>query len=75
VVYQASAEALGCTWQDTTMVAAHSGDLAAAKQSGLHSAFIARPDEYGPGLGESKATTPVDFEALDLNHLADLLEC
>jgi hypothetical protein len=26
-------------------------------------------------LGESKATTPVDFEALDLNHLADLLEC
>jgi 2-haloacid dehalogenase len=57
------------------MVAAHSSDLAAAKQSGLGTAFIARPDEYGPGLGESKATTPVDFEALDLNHLADLLEC
>ena len=75
VVYQASAEALGCTWQDTTMVAAHSGDLAAAKQSGLGTAFIARPDECGPGLGESKATTSVDFEALDLNHLADILEC
>ena len=57
------------------MVAAHSSDLAAANQSGLGTAFIGRPDEYGPGLGESKATTPVDFEAQDLNHLADLLEC
>ena len=74
-VYQRSAEALGCRWDETTMVAAHSSDLAAAKQSGLHTAFIGRPNEYGPGLGESKATTSVDFEAVDLAHLADILDC
>jgi 2-haloacid dehalogenase len=75
VVYQASAEALGCLWEETTMVAAHSSDLAAAKEAGLQTAFIARPNECGPGLGESRAATTVDFEASDLNHLADLLEC
>ncbi len=75
VVYQRSAEALGCSWQETIMVAAHSSDLAAAKQAGLQTAFIGRPNEYGPGLGESKALIPVEFEALDLNHLADILEC
>jgi len=75
IVYQTSAEVLGCHWEETIMVAAHSSDLTAAKQSGLQTAFIARPDEYGPDMGESKATTPVDFEALDLAHLADLLEC
>jgi 2-haloacid dehalogenase len=36
------------------MVAAHASDLEAAKHAGLKTAFIARPDEYGPGLGESK---------------------
>lgn len=75
IVYQASAEALGCRWDDVIMVAAHSSDLEAAKQAGLKTAFIARPNEYGPGLGESKATTPVDFEAQNLQHLADILEC
>jgi len=75
VVYQSSAEALGCHWQDVTMVAAHASDLEAAKHAGLKTAFIARPDEYGPGLGESKATTPVDFQAANLKHLADLLDC
>jgi len=75
VVYQASAEALGCLCKETTMVAAHSSDLAAAKEAGLQTAFIARPNECGVGLGESKASTLVDFEASDLNNLADLLEC
>jgi 2-haloacid dehalogenase len=75
IVYQASAEALGCHWDDVIMVAAHSSDLEAAKQAGLKTAFIARPNEYGPGLGESKATNPVDFEAQNLQHLADILEC
>ncbi len=75
VVYQASASALGCRWEDVTMVAAHCSDLEAAKLAGLKTAFIARPDEYGPGLGESKATIPVDFEGNDLNHLADVMGC
>ena len=48
------------------MVAAHSSDLEAAARAGLRTAFIARPDEKGPGLGETKATVAVDVEASDL---------
>jgi 2-haloacid dehalogenase len=75
IVYQASAAALGCLPEETMMVAAHSDDLAAAARAGLKTAFIARPDEYGPGLGESVATTKVDYAANDLFHLAQQLGC
>ncbi|MBT9459691.1 MAG: haloacid dehalogenase type II, partial [Burkholderiaceae bacterium] len=57
------------------MVAAHSSDLAAAAQAGLRTAFIARPDERGPGLGESAPTVQVDFVAADLGALAGMLGC
>jgi 2-haloacid dehalogenase len=57
------------------MVAAHSDDLAAAARAGLKTAFIARPDEHGPGLGESLAKTPVDYSAADLLDLATQLGC
>ena len=70
IVYQASAQAFDLDLSETLMVAAHSSDLEAAAAAGLKTAFIGRPDEYGPGLGESKATTPVDFEAPDLLALA-----
>lgn len=69
-VYQASARAFDLEWSETMMVAAHSSDLDAAAQAGLKTAFIGRPDEHGPGLGEHKASTPVDFEAPDLLALA-----
>lgn len=72
-VYQATAEALGLEHDQTMMVAAHSSDLAAASQAGLKTAFIGRPDEHGPGLGESKATVEVDFEADNLLSLAHVL--
>ena len=75
VVYQASAAALGCLPHETMMVAAHSDDLKAAARAGLKTAFIARPDEHGPGLGESVATTPVDYSANDLLDLARQLGC
>jgi 2-haloacid dehalogenase len=57
------------------MVAAHSDDLVAAARAGLKTAFIARPDEHGPGLGESVAKTPMDFSARDLLDLATQLGC
>lgn len=72
-VYQAAASALGLAFNETMMVAAHSSDLEAAAKAGLQTAFIARPDEYGPGLGESKPTTRVDVEAENLLALAQLL--
>jgi 2-haloacid dehalogenase len=75
VVYQASAAALGCLPEETMMVAAHSDDLLAAAHAGLKTAFIARPNEHGPGLGESVARTPMDYSASDLLDLARQLGC
>lgn len=69
-VYQHAAAAFDCAPDETLMVAAHSNDLAAAAQAGLRTAFIARPDEKGPGLGESVPAVPVDYQAQDLVELA-----
>ncbi len=73
VVYLSAAAAFDCTPEQTMMVAAHSYDLAAAAALGLRTAFIARPDEYGPGKGESAASEPVDLSAASLTALADRL--
>ena len=72
-VYLAATEAFDCAPHEVMMVAAHSSDLAAAAAAGLRTAFIARPDEHGPGLGEAVAGVPVDLSATDLAHLADQL--
>ena len=75
VVYLASAAAFDCAPHETLMVAAHSSDLAAAAACGLRTAFIARPDEQGPGLGETAASVPVDLSAASLTELATQLGC
>ena len=75
VVYQAAAAALDLPREQVMMVAAHSWDLASAAEAGLRTAFIGRPDEHGPGQGETRATVPVDYEAADLAALADQLGC
>jgi 2-haloacid dehalogenase len=72
-VYRAAADAFDCAAREVLMVAAHSSDLEAAARAGLRTAFIARPDEHGPGRGEARATVPVDFAAADLACLADRL--
>ncbi len=72
-VYRAAAAAFDCAPHEVLMVAAHSSDLAAAAAAGLRTAFIARPDEKGPGLGETHANVPVDLSAADLGALADQL--
>jgi 2-haloacid dehalogenase len=73
VVYLSAAAAFDCAPEQAMMVAAHSYDLAAAAALGLRTAFIARPDEYGPGKGESAASGPVDVSAASLTALADRL--
>jgi 2-haloacid dehalogenase len=73
-VYLAAAAALDCAPAEVMMVAAHSSDLAAAAAAGLRTAFIARPDEMGPGRGERAASVPVDVSAAGLVELADRLE-
>src|SRR5262249_3415841 len=47
-VYQSAADFLNLAPADVMMVAAHLGDLRAAKAGGLQTAFVARPLEYGP---------------------------
>ena len=75
VVYLSAAAAFDCAPGQTLMVAAHSSDLAAAAAAGLRTAFIARPDEHGPGRGESVASVPVDLSAASVVELAQRLGC
>jgi 2-haloacid dehalogenase len=70
VVYLSSAAAFDCEPDQVLMVAAHSSDLAAAAACGLRTAHIARPDEHGPGQGESQASVPVHWQARGLDDLA-----
>ena len=74
-VYLSSAAAFDCEPHEAMLVAAHSSDLAAAAAVGMCTAFIARPDEYGAGKGESRASVPVDISAGSLTDLADRLGC
>jgi len=70
VVYQAAVQAFDVLPGEAMMVAAHSSDLAAAAACGLRTAFIARPDEHGPGTGESRPSGPVDLVATSLVDMA-----
>jgi 2-haloacid dehalogenase len=74
-VYLAGAEALYLKPAQCLMVAAHSGDLAAAAACGLPTAHIARPDEHGPGTGESGPSVKVDYAVKSMEELADRLGC
>ena len=47
--YLRTAELLGLAPGEVCLVAAHNGDLAAARRAGLRTAFVPRPTEHGPG--------------------------
>jgi 2-haloacid dehalogenase len=72
-VYLASAEAFDLPPKACMMVAAHSKDLAAAAALGLRTAHLARPNEHGPGRGETAPTVTVDFAVKSLEDLAEKL--
>ena len=73
-VYQSAADFLDIKPAEVMMVAAHSGDLRAAKDVGLRTVFVPRPLEYGPnGKPDLKADSPVDISAKDFNDLASQL--
>ena len=55
------------------LVAAHPGDLKAARRVGLQTAFIHRPLEYGPG-SPAREDPDADESARDLEELAARLE-
>lgn len=74
--YLRTAEILGLPPAACMMVAAHNGDLAAARAAGLATAFVPRPAEHGPG--QTADLTPAqewDAIAADFGDLADRLGC
>jgi len=72
-VYLAAADAFNLKPGECMMVAAHSGDLGSAAAVGLHTAHVARPNEYGPNTGEPGPKVPVDYSAKSMMDLADKL--
>ena len=70
-VYQSAADFLDVKVDQVMMVAAHLGDLRAAKGVGLRTAFVPRPHEYGPaGKPDLQPDSAVDLPATDFNDLA-----
>jgi 2-haloacid dehalogenase len=75
-VYVETVEILGLAPSEVCMVAAHNGDLAAARLCGLKTAFVVRPTEHGPAQkSDLHAEQTWDFAAADLNDLATQLGC
>lgn len=73
-VYRAACAALRLDPAQVMMVAAHNGDLAAARGAGLATAFVLRPLEHGPDQTTDLAPDAGwDLVARDLAHLADQL--
>jgi 2-haloacid dehalogenase len=74
--YLGAAKLLCLPPEQVMMVAAHNGDLKAAQQNGLKTAFVARPTEYGPHQKyDFEAKGDWDVVAKDFGGIADRLGC
>ena len=72
--YLKGIELLGLKPHEAMMVAAHEGDLAAAQATGLHTAYVAVPEEDCVGEGfKQPATRSFDVEARDFETLCHKL--
>jgi 2-haloacid dehalogenase len=73
-VYKGAAELLGLQPAQVMMVAAHKDDLRGAQAVGLRTAFVHRPQEYGPDRAIALAPdSSLDIVVRDFNDLADQL--
>jgi len=72
--YRKAGRLLGLAPSEAMMVAAHEGDLAAARAAGLHTAYVNVPEEdlVSEGFGQSKSTA-FDIEASDFEALCTKL--
>ena len=69
--YLGMADLLGLPAGRVMLVAAHNGDLAAARRAGLRTGFMPRPREYGPGQKiDFAATEAWDVIGTDLCDIA-----
>ena len=75
--YLAACRHLGLAPAQVMMVAAHNGDLKAAKAQGLATGFVPRPTEHGPGQKTDLAAdqSVVDIAATSFVDLAAKLGC
>ena len=72
--YLRTVDVLGLRPERVCMVAAHNGDLAAARACGLRTAFVPRPIEHGPGqTTDLHPEQDWDVVAQDLDALATAL--
>jgi 2-haloacid dehalogenase len=70
-VYQKAAAYLGFPATEVMLVAAHPGDLEAAKRAGLRTAFVSRPMEYGAlSKAENADNHQFDFKVSSFYELA-----
>ena len=74
--YLGTAAALNLEPHEVMLVAAHNSDLAAASKTGFRTAFVARPNEYGPKKKADVAdNTNWDISTGSFNGVADLMGC
>lgn len=74
--YLRTAEILGLKPEQVALVAAHNGDLAAARKTGLKTAFVLRPTEHGPDQAtDTRAEQDWEVVANSFEELADRLGC
>ena len=71
--YQRSCAAFDLPPSECLMCAAHERDLAAAASTGMRTAFIHRPNEFGPGKGGALPHEPVDLFVESVGELAAAL--
>jgi 2-haloacid dehalogenase len=74
--YLGTAAALNLEPHEVMLVAAHNSDLAAASKTGFRTAFVARPNEYGPKKKADVAdNTNWDISTDSFNGVADAMGC
>lgn len=74
--YLRTADILGLRPAEVCLVAAHNGDLEAARACGLGTAFVLRATEHGPGQTTDRAPSAAwDVIAADFLDLAERLGC
>jgi 2-haloacid dehalogenase len=72
-VYDGVARLLGLAPEQVMLVAAHVHDLAGARKRGLRTAYVHRPNEFGPGATPPPADSEADLNVTSLTDLADRL--
>jgi 2-haloacid dehalogenase len=63
-VYTGAVHLLGRSPEEVMLVAAHTGDLDGARATGMQTAYVPRPLEWGPGSGPEPGPGPDGFDVV-----------